>query len=276
MILVTGATGNVGSEVVLALAAANEPVRALVRKREAASFPAAVESVEGDLDQPESLRAALEGVRSVFLLGGFRDMPNVMVELQKAGVRQVVGLSSRSIIGGNPDNAVVRRWRGFEDALESSGVPFTLLRPSGFASNALRWRAQLAQGDVVRAPFANAPIASIDPYDIAAVARVALTQPGHDSKRYALSGPKAERPAEQVATLGRVLDRNLRCVALSDEEARKELEKSTPPEIIDAFFRFFVEGEFDDSVVLSSVEDLTGQPPRTFEQWARAHAAAFR
>ena len=86
------------------------------------------------------------------------------------------------MVGGDPSNAIVRMWMTSEEAVSSSGVAWTLLRPSGFASNALRWLPQLRNGDLVRAPFANAPIASIDPHDIAAVAAVTLTTPGHESR----------------------------------------------------------------------------------------------
>jgi uncharacterized protein YbjT (DUF2867 family) len=270
MILITGANGNVGSELVSQLAA-NHAVRALVRSREKLSLPANVQVVTGDLNQPESLAPALRGVRAVFLLGGYRDMPGVLAEMRKAGVEHVVLLSSRSVVGGDPSNAIVQMWLTSEQAVRSSGLAWTFVRPSGFASNALRWLPQLRAGDVIRAPFANAPIASIDPHDIAAVAAVALTSKGHEAKIHAISGPEAQLPAEQVRILAKVLGRDLRFEAQPDDEARVELAKSTPPAFIDAFFRFFVKGEFDDAIVLPTVQEITGRGPRTFEQWASAH-----
>jgi uncharacterized protein YbjT (DUF2867 family) len=276
MLLVTGATGNVGKEVVTQLAAANHTVRALVRSPKGSALPANVEAVAGDLNRPESLAPALEGVRGVFLLGGYPDMPGLLAEIRRAGVEHLVLLSSRSVVGGDPSNAIVRMWMTSEEAVRSSGVAWTLLRPSGFASNALRWLPQLRNGDVVRAPFANAPIASIDPHDIAAVAALALTTPGHESKSYALSGPEAQLPARQVAILAKVLGRDLRFEAQPDDEARVELGRSTPANFVEAFFRFFVKGEFDDAIVLPTVKEVTGQPPRTFEQWAEAHRGDFR
>lgn len=276
MILVTGASGNVGGELVTQLASANHRVRALVRSPNGMAPAANVETVVGDLDRPESLAPALDGVRGVFLLGGYRDMPGVLAEIRRAGVEHVVLLSSRSVVGGDVSNAIVRMWMTSEEAVRSSGVAWTLLRPSGFASNALRWRPQLRAGDLVRAPFANAPIASIDPHDIAAVAAVALTTEGHESTSYALSGPEAQLPARQVEILAKVLGRNLRFEAQPDDEARAELGRSAPPDVVDAFFRFFVKGEFDDAVVLGTVKEVTGHAPRTFEQWARAHVEDFQ
>lgn len=172
LILVTGATGNVGGELVRQLADANHPVRALVRNNAGSTLPANVEIVAGDLNQPQSLRAALKDVRGVFLLGGYPDMPGLLAEIRRAGVQHVVLLSSRSsVIGGDSSNAIVNMWQASEAAVRSSGVPWTILQPSGFMSNALRWLPQIRAGDVIRIPFADVPIAAIDPCDIAAVAK---------------------------------------------------------------------------------------------------------
>jgi uncharacterized protein YbjT (DUF2867 family) len=276
MILVAGATGNVGSELVRQLADEGQKVRALVRRADRGALPAGVELATGDLNQPGTLAAALAGVQRVFLLGGYADMPAVLAEIRRAGVEHVVLLTSRSVVGGDRSNAIVGMWMDSEDAVRAAGVPWTILRPSGFMSNALRWLPQLRKGDVVRAPFADAPIAAIDPEDIAAVAAAALTSDGHGSRSYALSGPQAMLPAEQVRVLAAVLGRPLRFEAQPDAEAREELGKSFPAEFVEAFFRFFVRGEFDDARVLPTVREFTGRPPRTLEQWARAHADAFR
>ena len=178
MILVTGATGNVGREVAAALAARGEPVRAVLRDSAQASMPAGVEVVQGDLDLPESLTPALRGARAVFLLGGWGDMPELLRRIDRAGVQHVVLLSSRCVVGGRPDNAITRMWLDSEAAVRNSSVAWTVLRPSGFHSNALRWLAQLRQGDVVRAPWPDVKIAAIDPADIGAVAATVLTEPG--------------------------------------------------------------------------------------------------
>jgi uncharacterized protein YbjT (DUF2867 family) len=276
MILVTGATGNVGGELIRQLAGANQWVRALVRNQAESAFPAGVETVIGDLNRPESLSDALKGVRGVFLLGGYRDMPGALAEIRRAGVERVALLSSRSVVGGNPSNAIVSMWMASEDAVRSSGVSWTILRPSGFMSNALRWAPQIRAGAVVRAPFADAPIAAIDPYDIAAVAAAALTSEGHASRSYVLTGPEPLLPADQVRVIAATLGRDLRFERQADDEAREEMSKSFPANFVDAFFRFFAEGEFDDSQVLPIVHEITGRQPRAFEQWAGAHADAFR
>jgi uncharacterized protein YbjT (DUF2867 family) len=275
MILVTGATGNVGSELVHALVARGEPVRAVARTPDRAGFPDGVDVVSADLAVPDTLADPLAGVRQVFLLGGFATS-DLLRTVRTAGVEHVVLLTSRCVVGGKPDNAITHMWLDAEAAVRESGVPWTILRPSGFHSNARRWLAQLEQGDVVRAPWPDVAIASIDPADIAAVAAAVLTEPGHQHAALTLSGPQPLTPGEQVATLAVVLGRPLRYKPLSDEEARARMQADTPAAFIDAFFRFFTDGEFDDSPVVGTVHQLTGRQPRTFEQWARDHADAFR
>ncbi|MFF2550737.1 NAD(P)H-binding protein [Nocardia sp. NPDC058058] len=276
MILVTGASGNVGGALVRELTAQGRPVRALVRDVAKVAPLQDVQFVPGDLNRPESLGDVFDDVEGVFLLGGFRDMPGVLAQARAAGVAHVVLLSSRSVIGGHPDNAVVRMHLDCEASVRASGIDWTLLRPSGFMSNTLEWRTQLRAGDVVRAPFASVPIAAIDPRDIANVAAAVLNRKEHYGLAHALSGPAALLPADRLATLAEILSRPLRLVAQSDTEARAEMTRTTPADYVDAFFRFFANGEFDDSPVLPAVRDLTGRPPHTFADWAADHEREFR
>jgi uncharacterized protein YbjT (DUF2867 family) len=276
MILVTGATGNVGGELVAALARLGAPARALVRDPARASLPAGVEVARGDLSAPDSIEPALAGVRAVFLLGGWDDMAGLLRRLADAGAEHVVLLTSRCVVGGRPDNAVTAMWLDSEAAVRASGLAWTILRPSGYQSNALRWLPQLRAGDVVRAPWPDVPVAAIDPADIAAVAATVLLTPGHDGAAHELSGPEPLTPGEQVATLAQVLERPLRYEPLTDDEARAQMAADTPASYVEAFFRFYSEGEFDDARVVDTVERIAGRPPGRFADWARAHAGAFR
>ncbi|KAA2260435.1 NAD(P)H-binding protein [Solihabitans fulvus] len=275
MILVTGASGHVGGELVAALADQGRPVRALVRDPASFEAPHGVQTAGGDLNDPESLADALAGVDGVFLLGGFADMSGVLARARAAGVGHVVLLSSRSVVGGNPDNAVAGMHLASEAAVRESGIGWTLLRPSGFMSNTFEWVPQLREGDVVTAPFAGVPIAAIDPRDIAAVAAAVLTRREHHGRSHAMTGPAALLPADRAEILGRVLGRPVSLRAQPDDEARAEMSRTIPAKYVDAFFRFFVDGEFDDSSVLSTVQEITGRPARGFEDWAVAHRARF-
>jgi uncharacterized protein YbjT (DUF2867 family) len=127
----------------------------------------------------------------------------------------------------------------------------------------------------VSAPWPGVPIAAIDPADIAAVAAAVLTQRAYQDTALALSGPEPLTPGGQVRILARVLRRPLRYQPLSDGQARAEMAADTPAELIDAFFRFFSAGEYDDSPVVDTVPRVTGRPARTFQQWAEAHDHLF-
>ncbi|SFW91031.1 NAD(P)H-binding protein [Amycolatopsis australiensis] len=274
MFLVTGATGNVGAEVVSALAKAGEPVRALVRRPDAA-LPDGAEAALGDLNDPGSLGDALKGVDGVFLLAGYHDMPGMLARAREAGVRRIVLLSGGSAALAKMDNAVSAYMTLAERAVRESGLEWTFLRPRAFMSNALRWLPQLREGDTVRAQFPEVPVACIDPADIAAVAVRALAG-GHEGRIHELTGPVALRPADQVAVLAEVLGRDLEFVGLSDEETRAELEASMPREYVEAFWDFYVGGTLDEATVYPTVAEVTGRQPGTFAGWAAAHADAFR
>jgi uncharacterized protein YbjT (DUF2867 family) len=272
MILVTGATGNIGREVVRELAARGAPMRALVREPSRAPLPDGVEPVSGDLERPDTLGAALDGVGAVFLLPGY---PSVAGLLAPAGVERAVQLSGTSAEGGQRTDAVSRYMIQSEAAVRESAVAWTILRPSAFMTNTLQWVPQLQAGDVVRAPFAGVRQAVLDPADIAAVAAEALLHAGHEGQVYRLSGPESLLPEERVRTLGTVLGRPLRFQAQPDAEARAEMLAAMPSAYVDAFFSFYVEGTLDESPVLPTVEEVTGRPPRSFERWARAHRDAL-
>src|SRR3954449_1239624 len=217
MILVTGATGNVGSELCRILAESGEPVRGLIRDdSRRARLAAGVEGVVGDLNDPDSLAPALDGVRGVHLLAGYAGLPAALERMKAAGVERVTLQSSSAVPDGDTTNAVARYHIESEAAIRASRLAWTFLQPNGFMSNALEWAEPLRRGDVVTAPFAGvrpppidprglgpgggggapAPFAGvrtaqIDPRDIAAVGAVVLTSGGLDSRSLRLSGPES-------------------------------------------------------------------------------------
>lgn len=276
MFLVTGATGNAGGAVVRALAGAGAPVRALVRDAQSSPLPAHVEPVVGDLNEPHTIEPHLDGVTGAFLLSGYDHMDETLTAMRRAGVERIVLLSGSAAPSGDLTNAVARYHILSERAVRGSDLAWTCLQPNSFMTNTLQWVPQLKKGDVVRAPFANVPVATTHPDDIGAVAAAALTTDAHEGRTYRLSGPQSLLPADRLAILGDVLERPLRFEAQSDEEARADMSATMPPEYVDAFFRFFADGELDEGEVLPTVEEVVGRPARSFEQWARANADAFR
>jgi uncharacterized protein YbjT (DUF2867 family) len=214
-------------------------------------------------------------VRAAHLLAGYDGLGELLAAMRDAGVERVTLQSSSAVPAGDMTNAVARYHMLSEQAVRDSGVAWTFIQPNSFMTNALRWLPQMQAGDTIRLPFANVPIATIDPADIAAVAAAALTTDRHEGTTYRVSGPEALRPGEQVAILAKVLGRDLRFEAQSDEEAHAEMSASMPAEYVAAFFSLFVDGTIDESTVLPTVEEVLGRPPRRFEDWARAHAGAF-
>jgi uncharacterized protein YbjT (DUF2867 family) len=274
VILATGATGNVGGELVAQLAQAGEPVRALVRDS-SASLPAGATAVIGDLNDPAGLGSALEGVEAMFLLSGYDNLPELLRRAHRAGVARVVLLSGSAAGARDTDNSLSRYLLASEAAVRDSQLGWTVLRPVAFMTNTLQWADQLRASNSVRVPFAGVRAAVVDPHDIAAVAAVALRSEEHHGRTYAVTGPQSLSPAQRLATLGEALERELELVALSDEQARADMAATTPPEYIHAFTRFYADGMLDESEVRPTVGAVTGRPPRTFRSWADAHASAF-
>jgi len=277
VVLVSGATGNAGGAVVRALVAAGQPVKALVRPgTDPSRVPEGAQAAEADLGDPDSVAAHLDGVDAVFLLSGYEGLTGTLATMRDAGVARVVLLSSSAAPSGDTTNAVARYHIESEHAVRDSGLAWTFLQPNSFMTNTLDWVPQLQSGDVIRAPFADVAVATIHPGDIGAVAATALTTGGHEGKAYRLSGPESLTPGDRVAILARVLGRDLTFQPQSDEEARAEMSDSMPAPYVDAFMSFFADGKLDESEVLPTVEQVTGHPPRTFEQWATEHADALR
>ena len=273
MIVVAGATGNVGREVVRLLVEAGQLVRALTRDPAKATVPAGATAVAGDLADPATLRPAFDGAPALFLLSGYS--PDIFTEASRAGVRRVVLMSGGSAETGDRSNAVAGYMIETEDALRASGLAWTMVRPRMFMTNAFQWVPQLSSG-VVRAPWPDVPSAVIDPADIAAVAAEALVSGDHEGREYPVTGPEALRPGERVRSLAEALGREIRYEAQPDDEARAEMLTQMPQQYVDAFFGFYSDGKLDEATVFPTVLAVTGRPPRTFAQWARANAVRFQ
>ena len=280
-ILVTGATGNVGRQVVSQLLATGAAVRAFVRDP-ASALPDGAEAVWGDLSEPETLGAALEGVGSVFLLWPFFSAEGApaVVDAIAGHTRRVVYLSSEGVRDGAEEQA--DPINGFhaeiERLIERSGLEWTFLRPTGLALNALGWAEEIRSGGgVVREPHGAAARSPVHERDIAAVAVRALTEDGHGGRKYVLTGPEVLTKAEQVRAIGEAIGRPLRFEEVPVEEARQEwITAGLPPEAVDGIFgahaRFVAEPE----PVTATVEEITDEPARTLRQWALDHAGEFR
>ena len=277
MILVTGATGNVGRHVLQRLLDRGEKVRALVRTPETAGLPSAAEVVQGDLSPPETVAAALDGVRAVFLFAVPGSGPAFVEAAQEAGVERVVLLSSNAVDDDAAEqaNPIAAYHAEIERALRGSLLAWTLLRSGHMATNALPWAAQTKVGDVVRGPYAGATSAPVHEADIADVAVTALIADGHAGQTYELTGPASLTAAEQVALIGQAVGRPLTYDELPSQVAYEQMSKFIPPFIIDTLFQGWEESVGVPATVHPAVEKITGRPARTFTEWASDHAADF-
>lgn len=281
MILVTGGTGTIGSEVVRQLAEAGQRVRVLARRPERGAVQGPnVQSFAADLLRPETLPAAMEGVDRMFLLAVGPELArmeaNAIDAAARAGVKHVVKLS---VLGASEDSAIpFARWhREGERRLEASGMAWTFLRPSSFMNNDLFWAQTIKCRGAVLNPTGGGRTCMIDPADIAAVAVKTLTEPGHEGRTYQLTGPENLNAPERVARLSETLDRNLRVVDVSLEEVKQAMvESGVPPESADelaAYFCAMPEGEAEGTT--PDVQQVLGRKPRDYGTWACVHAAAF-
>lgn len=284
MILVIGATGTVGSEVVRQLRAKGQDVRALVRSAEkaAAVEEAGATAVVGDVATPDSLGPALDGVDHVFLvLPGGPDQveleTNVIDAVKAAGDIHLVKLS---VMGADPD-APVRFGANHgkvEQVLAASGVAHTLLRPTDFMQNSFAWAGPIQSDGRVYSPNAEAQIASIDVRDIAAVAVVALTEPGHDGNTYELTGPEALTRREQVATVASAIGLEVEFVPVSNDQARDSMLEAGYPEYAVGGLHELFEHVYDPGYAAQlrpGVKDATGNEPRSWADFAGDNAKVF-
>lgn len=279
-ILVFGATGKVGRQVVSQLIAAGSPVRAMARNPDAANLPPQVEVVRGDLTVPETLDACLDNNDAVFLV--WTAPPSAVAPaLQRITLRarRIVYLSA-PLKTPHPlfqqPNLLRPMFEQIEHTIETSGVPWTFLRPGMFAANALLWWSpQIRAGNVVRWPYLAVPTAPIDERDIAAVAVRALRDPGHARAEYVLTGPQSLTHAEQISVIAGVLGRDLRAAEITPDEARRELLTIGPLAAINMLLAAWSAAQDHPAHITTTFAEITGAPAKSFRTWVTDNAAAF-
>ncbi|MGW7751887.1 NAD(P)H-binding protein [Streptomyces violaceusniger] len=281
MIVVTGATGNVGRPLVEALAAVGEQVTAVSRRPGGTELPEGVRHHQADLADPGSLRPALDGADALFLLfagellTGERPVRELLETAGSAGVRRVVVLSSQAA-ETRPQAISHAPLRALEEAVRASGLDWTVLRPGGFGSNAFAWAESVRTRRTVAAPFGDVGLPVVDPADIAEVAAATLRGRGHAGRTYELTGPAPVAPRQQAQTIGDALGEPVRFTELSREQARAELLRFMPEPVADGTLDILGEPTAAEQRVSPDVERVLGRPPRAFADWAMRNIAAFR
>ena len=284
MICITGAGGTVGSEVVKQLELAKAPFRAAYFSKEKAkaAHTNGIEAVIIDYNRPETLRAAFQGCDKLFLLG-----PNTLnqtqlelnaVEAAKAvGVRYIV---KQSVMGAEEEAfSLALVHRPVEQAIESSGMAWTFLRPNSFMQNVVTFMAETIKAEAAfYSASGEAKITHVDVRDIAAVAVKALTEPTHIGQTYTLTGPEALTYDELANELSKVLGRSISHISLSPSDLKHGLlAEGMPEEIADRMLdleRYYREDQA--SRITNDIKQLTGRDPRRFAQYTHDCASLLR
>jgi uncharacterized protein YbjT (DUF2867 family) len=280
VILVTGATGNVGSRIVAELLGRGLPVRALTRSPSMARLPEGAEVAGGDLSDADSLGPALEGVDAVFLVWhqASAEDPEAAIATIARHAERIVYLSSLTVhddldLQTHPMTEIHAR---IERLIRASGPRWTFLRAGTFATNALGWTEEIRETDAVRLPYPQAGRSPIVPDDIAEVAAHVLIGHEHDGATHTVTGPEQLTLAEMVGTIGEAIGRPVRADAIPAEVARAELiADGASEELADAALAYWARLVSEPEPVTDTVQRISGLSARTFGSWAKAHAPAF-
>jgi uncharacterized protein YbjT (DUF2867 family) len=281
MVVVTGATGNVGQPLVQALAAAGAQVTAVSRRVSDAVVPEGVRHLQADLTDPESLRPIFDGADAMFLHDGGASAhllsPKDILEVAKAsGVGRITLLSSIGVATRPQSASHGSMMRAFEDAVRQSGMDWTILRPGGFNSNAYYWVESIRAQRTVVAPFGEVGLPTIDPADIAEVAAAALREEGHSGQVYELTGPALTTPRQRAEAIGDALGEPIQFIDQTRDEARTQMLQFMPEQVVETTLDAIGEPTPAELRISPDVEQILRRPPRTFAYWAQTHVAVFR
>ncbi|HZE38343.1 MAG TPA: NAD(P)H-binding protein [Stackebrandtia sp.] len=282
MILITGATGNVGRPLVDLLHAAGARVRAVSRHPDTAGLPDGVAVVAGDPRRPDTLDEALPGVTSVFLNGQATGeaAAEVVARARSHGARRIVALSAINVddaLERQPSRLRGARNREAERAAVDSGLEWVALRPNYFATNLIgTWGAQIRAGDTVRGTHPGASWAPIHERDIAAVAAHALLHDDLLGRRPVLTGPRALTQPEMVTVIGDAIGRRLRFAPIPPEAARQGMvDAGFDPDFARGVLDLLAESYGMPGTHSGEVERILGRPGLSLAEWAVDHARDF-
>ncbi|MEU6583800.1 NAD(P)H-binding protein [Nocardia sp. NPDC046763] len=281
MIVVTGATGNVGSALVRELAEAGEKVVAVSRGEKPVDLPEGAEHRRADIGELDSLAAAVAGARALFLLITGPQLvagpaaAEVLETVAAAGVRRVAFLSSQGAVT-RPGSDGYARTLEFEKALAASDLEWTVLRPGGFFSNTFAWIEPVRAERMIPAPFGDVGLPQVDPADIAAMAAAVLREDGHDRQTYTVTGPELVTPRQQAQALAAALGEPLRFAELTREQARVSMLRFMPESVADHTLTILGEPTPEEQLVSGDVERVLGRRATGYAEWAARMAPAFR
>jgi uncharacterized protein YbjT (DUF2867 family) len=283
MIFVTGATGTVGKEVVKLLLDADVPVRALTRDPAKARIDARAAVIAGDLGKPETFAKSLKGVDALFTVVFGPRMAAEEAELARvakaAGVKHIVKLSALGPGGAHGERTGIAEWHTeAEKALAASGVPWTIVQPTAFMSNALFQREPIVRMGKMFSNYGDGKLPYVHPRDIAAVAVAALTTAGHEGNEYPVTGGEALSVADLARILGQAIGKPIEYVPVTDEATQQTmLSHGLHAEVVARLMPFgAIVRSGRAAQILPTVRNVLGRKPLTFAEWANENAGAFQ
>jgi uncharacterized protein YbjT (DUF2867 family) len=280
-VLITGATGDVGSRVVHRLLQRGERPRIFVRDEEKARalFGDRVDVRTGDLAEPSSLASALQGIETFYLVNVGPEIPHrdkAAAHLARAArVKRLVKLSSMDVQHG----LAIGAWHEHgEAAIRATQIPFTFVQPTGFMSNLLAWARSIRLEGIVRSSTGDGRRAFIHSDDIAAVSVAAMLSEEYIGRSLPITGPRALTFGEVTAAIAAAIGEPLKYQPITDEEAGDRYSKvsgsleETKAHV--ALWRAIREGRL--ATVTDSLKHILGREPIAIEQWVLENAASFR
>ena len=283
-ILITGATGSNGTELLKRFSARQIPVRALTRNRSHADAIQAptTEIVEGDFAKPETLTAALQGIEKAFLLSNSTENAeqqqlDFVEAARQNGVRHIVKLSQLDA-DANSSARFLRYHAHVEQAIQKAGIAYTFLRPNLFMQSVLGFATLIKEKSLFPAPMGDGKVSVVDIRDIMDIAFLALTQAGHENKIYDITGPKALTHGEMAEQLSAALGRTITYANVTPDEMRQSLVAASFPQWqADGLLEEYASwSQSEAAQVTPDVAEVTGHEPRTFAEFARDYADALR
>ncbi len=276
-ILVTGARGSIGREVLTGLLAAGQKVRASSRDPKPGEFPEGVDVVQGDLGKPESFPRLLDGIKKVFLYAN-EEAPETFADAARdMSVEHIVLLSSHSILFPHPEkNPIAMMHLKVEQAVKDSGLDWTFVRPGYLATNTLHWQS-IRTERILRTAFPDGQACLVHERDVAEIAVRALTDDSLRHQAYVIPGAGPLTVREQVATIAAAIGEPVRLQDVDVATYRAELVTQVPESLADRLIQFKGQvPQLPDELRIDAVPQLLGRPALSFAVWANEHAEDFR
>ena len=281
MILFTGLTGAVGTEIIKLLPEYGISARGLVRNLDKAEAirQAGVEVVGGDLEDRECRERGFAGMRTAFLLmANSRQQLELEKSFVDAAVEAGVGHIVKMSANGADSTALLKRYHGdTEQYIRESGLRYTLIRPNFFMQNMLHIAGSIVAEDTFYMPMRDGQVGIIDVRDVARFILDVLTRPGHEDKTYEITGPELVSFHDIADQLSEVMGREIRYVDQPAAEFKQSLLQWVPDDwyvgTVSELFELIAQGS--GALLNDEYTQVTGRAPTTLRRFFRDYSSSF-